>query len=114
MEQKRQRLQDWLELAAKWFEAQLRRPAGEGARGYLLKRGLPEAEWPRFRLGYAPENRAGLKDALVQRGARPGDLVEAGLLVSPEGGGAPFDRFRNRLIFPILDARGRVVSFGGR
>src|SRR3712207_2696013 len=73
-EEKWQGLQDWLETAAKWFEAQLRRQAGEGARDYLKKRGLPEAEWPRFRLGFAPESRTGLKDALVQRGARPGDL----------------------------------------
>src|SRR3712207_6509432 len=114
MEQKRQRLQDWLELAAKWFEAQLRRQAGEGARAYLAKRGLPEEEWPRFRLGYAPESRTGLKDALVQRGAKPLDLIEAGLLIAPEGGGSPYDRFRDRIIFPITDGRGRVISFGGR
>jgi len=114
LEQNRQGLQDWLDHAAKWFEAQLRRPAGEGARAYLVKRGLPEEEWPRFRLGYAPESRTGLKDALVQRGAKPLELIEAGLLIAPEGGGSPYDRFRNRLIFPITDARGRVVSFGGR
>jgi DNA primase len=89
-------------------------PGWRGARDYLLRRGLPEAEWARFGLGFAPESRSGLKDALVQRGARPADLVEAGLLIMPEGGGSPYDRFRNRLIFPIQDTRGRVVSFGGR
>jgi DNA primase len=114
MEQKRQGLGDWLELAAKWFKAQLRRPAGAEARAYLAKRGLPEEDWDRFGLGFAPESRSALKDALVQRGAKPGDLVEAGLLIAPEGGGSPYDRFRNRLIFPIADARGRVISFGGR
>ena len=114
IEQKRQGLGDWLELAAKWFEAQLRRPAGAEARAYLAKRGMPEDQWSRFRLGYAPESRSALKDALIQRGAMPGDLVEAGLLIAPEGGGSPYDRFRNRLIFPIADARGRIISFGGR
>lgn len=114
VEQKRQGLSDWLELSAKWFEANLRRPAGREARAYLAKRGLPEDQWAKFRLGFAPADRTGLKDALVQRGARPADLVEAGLLISPEGGGQPYDRFRDRIIFPITDARGRVVSFGGR
>ena len=51
---------------------------------------------------------------LVAKGARPGELVEAGLLIQPEDGGAPYDRFRDRIIFPIGDARGRTVSFGGR
>lgn len=113
-EQKRQGLADWLDLAQKWFAANLRRSAGAATRDYLARRGLPEDQWERFGLGYAPNDREGLKTALVQRGARPGDLVEAGLLIAPEGGGAPYDRFRDRLMFPILDARGRIVSFGGR
>lgn len=113
-QQRRQGLSDWLELAAAWFGAELRRPGGQGARAYLNKRGLPEGEWARFRLGYAPAGRTALKDYLVAKGARPADLVEAGLLVAPEGGGAPYDRFRERIIFPIADGRGQVVSFGGR
>nr|WP_312446969.1 DNA primase [Brevundimonas naejangsanensis] len=113
-EQKRQGLADWMDLAQKWFAANLRRNVGKAAREYLEKRGLPEDQWERFGLGYAPNDREGLKQALVQRGARSGDLVEAGLLIAPEGGGQPYDRFRDRLIFPILDARGRIVSFGGR
>jgi DNA primase len=113
-EQKRQGLSDWMELAQKWFAANLRRSVGQGVRDYLDKRGLPEDQWERFGLGYAPEGRSGLKDALIQRGAKAGELVEAGLLIAPEGGGQPYDRFRDRLMFPILDARGRIVSFGGR
>ncbi len=113
-EQKRQGLADWMDLAQKWFAANLRRNVGKAAREYLEKRGLPEDQWERFGLGYAPNDREGLKQALVQRGARPGDLVEAGLLIAPQGGGQPYDRFRDRLMFPILDARGRIVSFGGR
>ena len=113
-EQKRQGLSDWMDLAQKWFAANLRRSPGKAAREYLERRGLPEDHWERFGLGYAPNDREGLKNALVQRGAKPGELVEAGLLIAPEGGGSPYDRFRDRLMFPILDARGRIVSFGGR
>lgn len=113
-EAKKQGLTDWMDLAQKWFAANLRRSPGKAAREYLEKRGLPEDQWERFGLGYAPNDREGLKSALVQRGARPGDLVEAGMLIAPEGGGTPYDRFRDRLMFPILDARGRIVSFGGR
>jgi len=114
-EKKRQSLGDWLEAAAKWFEAELRRPAGAEARAYLTKRGLPETEWERFRIGFSPSGRTALKDYLVAKGALTGELVEAGLLVAPEdGNGAPFDRFRDRIIFPIADARGRTLSFGGR
>ena len=113
-EQKRQGLADWLELAAQWFEAELRRPVGRDARAYLERRGLPESEWARFRLGFSPPGRTALKDYLVTKGARPPALVEAGLLIAPEDGGAAYDRFRDRIIFPITDPRGRVVSFGGR
>jgi len=116
MEQEKQRqgLGEWLETAARWFEDELRRPAGKEARAYLEKRGLPEAEWGRFRLGFAPGGRTALKDYLIAKGARPAELVETGMLIAPEDGGAPYDRFRDRIIFPITDARGRVVSFGGR
>ena len=113
-EQRRQGLSDWMDLAQKWFAANLRRSPGKAAREYLERRGLPEDQWERFGLGYAPNDREGLKNALVQRGAKPGELVEAGLLIAPESGGSPYDRFRDRLMFPILDARGRIVSFGGR
>jgi len=113
-DRKRASLGDWLEMAAKWFEAELRRPAGREARAYLERRGLPESEWARFRMGFSPQGRTALKDYLVAKGAQPAALVEAGLLIAPEDGGAPYDRFRDRVIFPIADARGRVVSFGGR
>ncbi len=113
-DKKRQGLSDWLDLAAKWFEAELRRPSGREARDYLTRRGLPEAEWARFGVGLAPEGRTALKDYLIAKGARPAELIEAGLLISPEDGGAPYDRFRGRIIFPISDGRGRIISFGGR
>ncbi len=114
VEKRQAGLYDWLETAAAWFEAELRRPAGRSARDYLARRGLPEDAWKRFRLGYAPAGRAALKEYLVAKGARPAGLVEAGVLIAPEDGGAPYDRFRDRIIFPIADGLGRVVSFGGR
>jgi DNA primase len=114
VEKKRQGLSDWLELAAQWFEAELRRPAGRDARAYLEKRGLPEKDWARFRLGFSPSGRTALKDYLITKGAMPAELVDTGLLIAPEDGGQPYDRFRDRIIFPIADPRGRIISFGGR
>ena len=113
-ERQRQGLSDWMEAAAQWFEGALRRPEGKEARAYLDRRGLPESEWARFRLGFSPGGRTALKDYLVTKGAKPGELIEAGLLIAPEEGGAPYDRFRDRIIFPIADHRGRILSFGGR
>lgn len=113
-EKQRATLQDWLETAAAWFEGELKRPGGQAARAYLKKRALPEDDWKRFRIGFAPSGRTALKDYLIQKGARPADLVQAGLLIQPEDGAAPYDRFRDRIIFPITDMRGKVISFGGR
>ena len=113
-DKKRQGLSDWLAAAASWFEGELRRPGGREARAYLERRGLGQEDWTRFHLGYAPAERTRLKDYLVPKGAQPAELVDSGLLIAPEDGGAPYDRFRERIIFPILDGRGRVVSFGGR
>ena len=113
-DQERQGLASWIEQASHWFESELRRPVGREARSYLQKRGLGENEWPRFYIGYAPPSRTGLKDYLVAKGARVAELVHAGLLVSPDDGSPPYDRFRDRVIFPISDERGRVISFGGR
>ncbi len=112
--QKRAGLADWLELAAAWFTGELARPVGSAAREYLAARGLPKGEWARFGLGFAPAARTALKDYLVAKGALPADLVEAGLLIAPDDGASPYDRFRERIMFPIRDARGRLVSFGGR
>jgi DNA primase len=113
-EKKRQGLSDWMDLAAQWFSRMLAGPQGAAARAYLERRGLPASEWARFGLGFAPASRTGLKDYLVTKGARPAELVEAGLLIAPEDGSAPYDRFRDRILFPIVEGRGRIVSFGGR
>ncbi len=113
-DKKRSTLTDWMELAAAWFESELRRPVGQAARDYLARRALPEDQWSRFRIGFSPNGRTALKDYLIAKGAQPAELVDAGLLIAPEDGGQPYDRFRDRIIFPITDTRGRVVSFGGR
>ncbi|MFT4090454.1 MAG: DNA primase [Asticcacaulis sp.] len=114
-EMKRQSLTDWMELAAKWFSARLydKSPGAMAAREYLHRRGLSDEDVAHFGLGYAPKERTGLKDALVQKGAKVSELVECGLLIQVENN-APYDRFRDRLMFPIEDARSKVVSFGGR
>ena len=114
-EQKRQGLGDWMELAQKWFVARLqdKTPAAQAAREYLTRRGLSPEDIKTFGLGYAPKDHTALKDALVQRGAKVSELVECGVLIEVEGK-TPYDRFRDRLMFPIEDQRNRVVSFGGR
>lgn len=115
-EMKRRSLTDWMDLAQKWFVSRLqdKTPAAQNAREYLERRGLSQKDIVNFGLGYAPRDRTALKDALVQRGAKVSELVECGLLIEVEGGSAPYDRFRDRLMFPIEDQRGIVVSFGGR
>jgi DNA primase len=116
VEAKSRSLQDFMDLAAKWYAARLHDKTREAqiARDYLKRRGLSDEDIATFGLGYAPKERTGLKDALMQRGATPQELVECGLLIQPEGSGSSFDRFRERLMFPIHDARERIVSFGGR
>ncbi|HEY3641399.1 MAG TPA: DNA primase [Xanthobacteraceae bacterium] len=113
-EQRRKTLHDVLELAAKFFEATLAGRSGAKARGYLADRGLDPATQVRFRLGYAPFDRFALKEHLGAHGIPVEDMVEAGLLVGGDDIPLPYDRFRERVIFPIGDLRGRVIAFGGR
>jgi DNA primase len=103
-----------LEAAASWFEKQLIAPGGRTALDYLKRRGLDDQTIARFRLGFAPDSRGALKTALAAAGLPEELLLEAGLLIRPEGGGASYDRFRGRVMFPIGDCRGRVIAFGGR
>lgn len=100
-----------LEAAASHFHAALRRTEGAAARNYLAKRDVAEASLTEFRLGFAPDSRNGLGKALSQFTAQ--QLVDAGLLIDVEEK-EPYDRFRNRLMVPIRDPRGRTIAFGGR
>jgi DNA primase len=101
--------------AAEWFAGKLAAAQGREARAYLERRDLRPEQVERFGLGFAPGGGHALIEALAARGMSIGKLAEAGLaLIDEETGRAPFDRFRNRLMFPIRDERGRVVGFGGR
>ncbi len=113
-EQRRSTLYDVMELAAQFFEGKLQSSDGAAARGYLADRGLTAGVQQGFRIGYAPAGRNHLKSYLVDKGVTGEQLVESGLLVTGEGIAVPYDRFRDRIMFPIRDGRGRVIAFGGR
>lgn len=106
---------DVLEEAASWYESLLwTRPEGQTARDYVHGRGLPEAILREARLGYAPDGWSRLLDHLHQRGFPARMVADAGLARPRKGGDGHYDFFRNRLMFPIRDDRGRVIGFGGR
>src|SRR5688572_15702452 len=113
-EERRKTLYEVLELAAKFFEESLQARTGARARGYLADRGLAPETIARFRLGYAPAERFALKEYLGARKIPVEDMVEAGLLIAGDDIPVPFDRFRERVMFPIHDFKGSVVGFGGR
>src|ERR1700730_6131844 len=83
-------------------------------RGYLADRALTSATQLKFRLGYAPAEQYALKEHLGAAKVPVEDMIEAGLVVSGEDIAVPYDRFRDRVMFPISDWRGRVIAFGGR
>jgi DNA primase len=106
---------NWMEHAQDFFQKSLYRNAGQSSRDYLKGRGLTKTAADYFGIGYAPNNFSALKDDLIQKGAKLNTLIEAGLLVQPEDTSRqPWDRFRDRIMFPIHDSRGRLVAFGGR
>jgi DNA primase len=111
---RRKTLYDVMELAAKFYEATLASRSGAKARGYLADRSLDPATQLKFRLGYAPPERFALKEHLGSHGIPVEDMVEAGLLIAGDDIPVPYDRFRDRVMFPIADLRGRVIAFGGR
>jgi DNA primase len=113
-EQRRKTLHDVMELAARFFQDTLASRNGAKARGYLADRALAPATQLQFRLGYAPAERFALKEHLGNLGIPVADMVEAGLLVAGDDIPVPYDRFRDRVVFPITDLRGRVIAFGGR
>lgn len=106
-------LRDVMEAAAAWYIDQLQSLAGAETRAYLEERGISAATQQAFGLGFAPDARGKLEDALKEFGRDK--LIEAGLIAVPEDAGrSPYDRFRSRLMFPIRDQRGRVIAFSGR
>ena len=113
-EERRKTLHDIVELAAGFFQSTLASRNGARGRGYLADRGLGSATQLKFRLGYAPAEQYALKEHLGAAKIPVEDMVEAGLIVAGEDIPLPYDRFRDRIMFPISDWRGRVIAFGGR
>jgi DNA primase len=113
-EKKRAGLTEVLEMAAAFFEEQLQGRLGAKARGYLADRGLGPAIQRQFRMGYAPAERFALREYLALKGATVETMCEAGLLNHGDEIAVPYDKFRDRVMFPICDRNGRVIAFGGR
>jgi DNA primase len=113
-EERRKTLHDIVELAAGFFQSTLASRHGARGRGYLLDRGVPAAAQLKFRLGYATGEQYALKEHLGAAKISVEDMAEAGLVVTGEDIAVPYDRFRDRVMFPISDWRGRVIAFGGR
>jgi DNA primase len=100
-----------MEASCTYFQQQL---AGSPGAGYFQRRGLTSETIQRFRLGFAADSRVALKNHLAKLEIPEALSIEAGMLIKPEDGGPTYDRFRNRVIFPIADTKGRIVAFGGR
>ena len=113
-EEKQRSLSDVMELATKYFEQNLASSTGAQARGYLADRGILPVTQVEFGLGYAKGERFALKEFLGSKGVSVTDMIEAGLLIAGDDIPVPYDRFRDRIIIPIHDQRGRVIAFGGR
>ncbi len=112
--ERRNSLYDIMELACKFFEKSLRMPEGARALDYLSYRGFGDDIIQKFRLGYAPNNN-GLKTYLSSKGVKENEMHELGLLTIPEDKTRrPHDFFRDRVMIPIMDKRGKVIAFGGR
>lgn len=103
-----------MEQAVQWYRLQLKTTAAAEARDYLARRGLSPAAQDRWGIGFAPPGWEGLREALGGKGISNDLMLEAGLLKPSDKGKAPYDTFRNRIMFPIRDVRGRAIAFGGR
>jgi DNA primase len=113
-ETRRASLHDVLALATGIFEANLQTPLGAKARGYLADRRVEAKAQREFLIGYASAERFALRDALAAKGASVEQMIACGLLIHGEDVAVPYDRFRDRIMFPIHDRSGRVIGFGGR
>ncbi|MDO5614323.1 MAG: DNA primase, partial [Paracoccus sp. (in: a-proteobacteria)] len=111
---RRSQLAGVTDAAARWFRLQLNTGAAAAARDYLERRGLDQAALDAFGIGFAPDQRGALLAALREKGIADDLITESGMAIRPDDGGAPYDRFRGRIMFPIRDARDRIIGFGGR
>lgn len=113
-EKKRKEGVNLLELAASFYRERLRMGEGQGAKRYLEGRGLSSEVVKTYGVGYAPGGWEALKQHLSERGVSEAVQIEYGLLIHREDTGRTYDRFRDRVMFPIRDLRGRTIAFGGR
>ncbi|MCC7253990.1 DNA primase [Hyphomicrobium sp.] len=113
-EDQRTRLLALMEESAKFFEVALAGSAGGEARRYIEKRGLKRETLATFRIGYAPNSRSALKEHLAKAGFTLEEMTLSGMLIAGDDIPVAYDRFRHRVMFPIGDAKGRIVAFGGR
>jgi DNA primase len=113
-EKKRTERLDLMTAASEFYCRALRSPQGEGARAYLNRRGLGADIIDMFGLGFSPGTGKALLDHLTGLGAKPADLIEAGLAGQRDQNRPPYDYFRGRLMFPIRDRQGRTIGFGAR
>ena len=113
-EKERASLTDVMEMATQFFQEQLQSAAGAKARSYLRERGLTPATQQAFRLGYAPESRNALKEFLAGKGVPKADIEACGLVRHGDDIPVSYDWFRDRIMYPIPDSRGRIIAFGGR
>ena len=111
---KQERLWALCQEAARFFHGTLYSPAGEAGLQYAGRRGLSKGTLTRFGVGFAPNRWDGLLTAMKGKGYSEEELLESGLALRSEKSGNLYDRFRNRLMFPIIDVRGHVIGFGGR
>ena len=107
-----ERLWALMKEAARYFHSQLYAPVGAEGLQYAQKRGMPKGTLTKFGIGFAPNTWNGLCDAMRAKGYTDQELRDAGLV--SEKNGRIYDRFRNRLMFPIIDTRGNIIGFGGR
>ena len=111
---KRERLYEMHKLAARFFYKNLMSPQGKAGLDYLLGRGISKESIVRYGLGYAPDSFNALKDHLREQGYTPDEMMAASLITRSERSSSTYDKFRNRVMFPIFDLRGNVVAFSGR
>ena len=100
--------------AARFYHSQLYAPVGKVALEYAMGRGMPKSTLINFGIGYAPDTWDSLVKVLRAKGYTDEELKDSGLVTVSQKNGNLFDRFRDRLMFPIIDVRGNVIGFGGR
>lgn len=107
-------LHDVMDVATGLMQEQLENATNQDVMNYLIERGIPKETQAGFRIGYAPADGQSLRKALNAKGFHDSQMLEVGLLKESTKGGDPYVFFRDRVMFPVTDRRGRVVAFGGR